>query len=235
MSDQPTLQQQFDAALAELPPKQRRFVEEYLRDLHGQNAAIRAGYSEATARSQASRMLTFVYIRRAVDLGMGLAAMPAAEVLHRLADHARGSMADFVRVDEEEITLTWSVLSIPANEDGELDIGGTMIRLAMQQNVQPTDRVLHTATARRATARLDLMEAGRRGKLQLIKEYRIDKDGATTIKLYDAQKPLELLGKHQGLFGDDNILKYIDLTKLSDEQLARIRDGDDPIAVLLNQ
>ena len=89
-------QRAFDDALAALPPKRRKFVLEYLHDLHGQNAAIRAGYSAETARSQASRMLTFVDIAHAVTLGMQLCAMPADEVLARIADHARGSMSDFL-------------------------------------------------------------------------------------------------------------------------------------------
>lgn len=40
-----------------LTPKQQRFALEYLQDLNGKQAAIRAGYSEATAESQASRLL----------------------------------------------------------------------------------------------------------------------------------------------------------------------------------
>ena len=35
--------------MAKLSPKQQRFVEEYLVDLNGTQAAIRAGYSEKTA------------------------------------------------------------------------------------------------------------------------------------------------------------------------------------------
>jgi phage terminase small subunit len=38
--------------------RQQRFCEEYVVDLHGENAAIRAGYSKRTARSQASALLT---------------------------------------------------------------------------------------------------------------------------------------------------------------------------------
>lgn len=34
-----------------------RFCEEYIKDLHGEHAAIRAGYSEKSARYQASKML----------------------------------------------------------------------------------------------------------------------------------------------------------------------------------
>jgi phage terminase small subunit len=41
-----------------LTPKQQRFVQEYLVDLNGKQAAIRAGYSPATAENQASRLLS---------------------------------------------------------------------------------------------------------------------------------------------------------------------------------
>jgi phage terminase small subunit len=38
--------------------KQRRFVLEYMKDLNATQAAIRAGYSEKTAKQQGSRLLT---------------------------------------------------------------------------------------------------------------------------------------------------------------------------------
>lgn len=41
-----------------LTPKQKTFVKEYLIDLNGKQAAIRAGYSLKTAESQASRLLS---------------------------------------------------------------------------------------------------------------------------------------------------------------------------------
>jgi len=40
-----------------LNEKQKRFTEEYIVDLNGKQAAIRAGYSEKTAENQASRLL----------------------------------------------------------------------------------------------------------------------------------------------------------------------------------
>lgn len=57
------------AATAQRPltPKMRVFVAEYLKDANGTQAAIRAGYSKATAGSQAERLLKKVEIRRAVD------------------------------------------------------------------------------------------------------------------------------------------------------------------------
>lgn len=88
-------------ALDNLSPKQRLFVEAYLACWNATEAAKRAGYSEATARQQGSRLLTNVDIQKAVSVRMAEAAMPADEVLMRLAQHARGSMGDFVKVDEE--------------------------------------------------------------------------------------------------------------------------------------
>jgi phage terminase small subunit len=46
-----------------LTPKKRRFCEEYVKDLNATQAAIRAGYSENSARSQGQRMLTIVDIQ----------------------------------------------------------------------------------------------------------------------------------------------------------------------------
>lgn len=53
-------------ALQHLPPLQAEFCNEYLVDLHGTNAAIRAGYSRKTAAAQASRLLKNVKIREAL-------------------------------------------------------------------------------------------------------------------------------------------------------------------------
>lgn len=44
--------------MSELNDKQRRFIDEYLIDLNATQAAIRAGYSEKSARSQGQRLLT---------------------------------------------------------------------------------------------------------------------------------------------------------------------------------
>lgn len=49
-----------------LTPMQARFVDEYLVDLNGKQAAIRAGYSAKTAAAQAARLLTKVNVADAV-------------------------------------------------------------------------------------------------------------------------------------------------------------------------
>ena len=55
--------------MSDLTPKQARFVGEYLIDLNGTQAAIRAGYSERSAKQQGSRLLTNADIVAAVAKG----------------------------------------------------------------------------------------------------------------------------------------------------------------------
>ena len=52
-----------------LTPKNGRFVKEYLVDLNGTQAAIRAGYSPKTANEQAARLLANVSVRKVIDEG----------------------------------------------------------------------------------------------------------------------------------------------------------------------
>jgi hypothetical protein len=54
-----------------LNPKQQRFVAEYLKDLNATKAAIRAGYSEKTAKQIGSRLLTNVDVAAAIEAGQG--------------------------------------------------------------------------------------------------------------------------------------------------------------------
>jgi phage terminase small subunit len=50
-----------------LTPRQQRFVEAYLTSLNARQAALTAGYSSKTARSQAARLLTNVNIQTAIE------------------------------------------------------------------------------------------------------------------------------------------------------------------------
>lgn len=56
--------------MAKLNEKQQRFVDEYLIDLNGTQAAIRAGYSAKTADVQASRLLANAKVQQAVSAAM---------------------------------------------------------------------------------------------------------------------------------------------------------------------
>jgi len=53
-----------------LNPRQARFVSEYLIDLNGKQAAIRAGYSERSAKQTACRLLSEAPVKKAVGSAM---------------------------------------------------------------------------------------------------------------------------------------------------------------------
>jgi phage terminase small subunit len=56
-----------DLTSTSLNPRQRLFVVEYLKDKNATQAAIRAGYSEATARQMGSENLSKPYIAAEID------------------------------------------------------------------------------------------------------------------------------------------------------------------------
>lgn len=73
---------------ADLTPIQARFIQEYLIDLNGKQAAIRAGYKPRGAEVTASKLLTLPKVGRAVAEGkarqMQRAELSAARVLEEL-------------------------------------------------------------------------------------------------------------------------------------------------------
>ena len=98
--------------MASLPPKQARFVEEYLIDLNATQAAIRAGYSPKTARVQASRMLANVNVQEALILRReevrGPEIMTIEEALKELTRLARSDMGTYARWGPDFVSLVAS-------------------------------------------------------------------------------------------------------------------------------
>lgn len=89
-----------------LNARQQRFVEEYLVDLNGTQAAIRAGYSEKTAPSQASRLLTNANIMAALQAARARLAkkleVTQERVLQELARIAFADVRDLFTWDEQQ-------------------------------------------------------------------------------------------------------------------------------------
>lgn len=95
---------------------------------------------------------------------------------------------------------------------------------------------------------VDLDKAKEKGLTHLIKKVKmrttttLSKDGVETetsdieIELYDAQSALDKIGRHHALFTDKTDItsggKPLDFSKLTDEQLLRLANGDAPNIVL---
>lgn len=80
--------------------KREAFIEHYLITWNASEAARLAGYSEASARQQGSRLLSNADIQRAIRERLADLQASADEVLMRLTTQARASMADYVRIDK---------------------------------------------------------------------------------------------------------------------------------------
>jgi phage terminase small subunit len=108
------------SAFDSLSGQHQMFVLAYLTSFNATQAAIAAQYSERTARFQGSRLLTNVNIKAAIAEKMEQLAMPAAEVLGRLAGLARLDLSPFIKtvpafVNEEGKPLFGETLGIDLN------------------------------------------------------------------------------------------------------------------------
>lgn len=89
-----------DEPADKLTTKQRVFVEEYLTCWNATEAARRAQYRSPD--KQGSQLLGKTSIQATIQARLADKAMSADEVLARLAEHARGSMGDFLKINEED-------------------------------------------------------------------------------------------------------------------------------------
>lgn len=86
-----------------LPAKRARFVEEYLIDSNGTQAAIRAGYSPKTAQMQASQLLTYPGVADAVAAGRAVKLKDMSATVERvILELARLSFSDLRKIMDPE-------------------------------------------------------------------------------------------------------------------------------------
>lgn len=87
---------------SELTDKQNAFVESYVKCWNATEAAKAAGYggNRNTLAQIGFQNLRRPHVKEAIDRIVQENAMSAAETLSRLADQGRGTMEDFVKVDE---------------------------------------------------------------------------------------------------------------------------------------
>lgn len=195
--------------MAKLTAKQQRFCDEYLIDLNGTQAAIRAGYSEKTAEQQAVRLLRNVkvqaYIQKRKAERIERTEITQDMVIFELAAIAFSNAADYAAVVEKDATMqTEEGLMIPLyDEDGNP---------VKYRTVEPVLTADLTDKQKRA---LSVIKKGRDG---------------FEIKPYDKVRALELLGKHLGMFEDKlevkGEIKNDPLAGLTTEELKKlIADG----------
>lgn len=167
-----------------LTPKQATFVREYLIDLNGTQAAIRAGYSEKTARQIADQLLSKLDITEAVGKAMDKRAarteITADRVLAEMAKVGFANLSDVVSWGSKEVAIGY-------DDDGKRlspqDIGDAVM---VQRELAPYVDAVESC---------DLPEHVR----SAVSEVALTKDGLK-IKMHDKNAALVSLARHLGMF-----------------------------------
>lgn len=155
--------------------KRQAFVREYLVDLNGTQAAIRAGYSVRTAKEQAARLLTNVIVASALEIAIAERAARTEITADRvLQELSKIGFADIRKA------VSWQANVIGMIEDED---GGE--RLAVTNQVQFVD-----------SDKLDDETAA------AVAEVAQDSKGGLKIKFHDKQAALVSMGRHLGMFKD---------------------------------
>lgn len=166
--------------MARLTEKQQLFCDEYLIDLNATQAAIRAGYKEKYAHTNANKLLQNTtiaeYIAERKQDRVERTEITQDMVLKELANIAFSNAADFARVVEKQAMVDANGKTIPL-----VDTDGKPV---MYRTVEPVLTEELTEEQKRA---LSVIKRGRDG---------------FEVKPYDKVKALELLGKHLGMWTD---------------------------------
>ena len=100
-----------------LNSKQQLFVNEYLKCYNATQAALVAGYAEGSAYAHGHKLLKIAEIKEAISQRLSETAMSADEVIRRLGEHARGSIAPFLvqRENDNNISIDLTTPHAKAN------------------------------------------------------------------------------------------------------------------------
>ncbi|MFP5521262.1 terminase small subunit [Peptococcus simiae] len=112
--------------------RQRLFVDEYLKDLNATQAAIRAGYSEKTARSQGNRLLTKVDIKSAIKKRQEALQDENIATLKDIAEFLSLTMKGEM---EEEVVLTLR------NQDGSDRVVKRMKQASVRDRIKAAEQL----------------------------------------------------------------------------------------------
>lgn len=123
-------------AKRQLSEQRQRFVEEYLIDLNGTQAAIRAGYSVKTAQEQASRLLSNVMVQEAISKAMAARSKRTGvnqdRVVLELAKIAFVKMTDVVdgngRIREDATDDDLACIESIKYKESDNEFGGSVER-----------------------------------------------------------------------------------------------------------
>lgn len=237
----PTAKDAAKKALQALSPQHKKFVLAFCDTLNATKAALAAGYSKKTARTQGSRLLTIVDIKTAIKAVLDTAGMDPEEIAARWDRIARVDLSDFYTKQEyeEPTKVLRPMLERIAELNYEIDFEE---RVAKRQTLDEDDAERHYHAQQRRRNKiircqvelemnpaatyeadgppikkyrmvLDLVKAEELGVLDLAKGITEGRNG-TGLTLRDPDAALDNLAKWRGM------TNKLDLTSLGESLAA---------------
>lgn len=126
-----------------LTDKERRFVEEYLVDLNGTEAAIRAGYTQknrASASVMACRLLAKPTLRLAVTALFEKAGISKIRILEEQAKIAFANIDDYAKIVHGKVVITNSKSLSREQLAAVAEISETITEFGTAIKVKPYDK-----------------------------------------------------------------------------------------------
>ena len=130
-----------------LTEKQKKFVDEYLIDLNATQAAMRAGYSEKTARSIGQRLLTNVDIQKYMQEKQKelqeRTSIRQEDVLRELATIGFAKITDFVGIYNGHV-IPQDTADIPKDKIGaiaSIEAGRDGIKIRLNSKLDALEKI----------------------------------------------------------------------------------------------
>lgn len=214
------------AGKIKLTAKQRRFVEEYCVDFNATQAAIRAEYSEKTARQTGSENLAKPVISEAIEERLNSLDLNAAQVSKLMADIAQSSMNDYFKVVERQrmkyvdrplqVLIDKKLLDIRRNEmyaerkgwtdelwdkfqEGQQLIYDEILKLEIDLELDPDAKFTDSEYENYETVELDLVKLTQDKERGKIKSFEMKETGPK-VEMFAADKMITNIANKLGFF-----------------------------------
>lgn len=177
-----------------LLPKEEIFCREYIIDFNQTKAAIRAGYSERSARQTAAKMMQKAHIqaeiKQLIEARKEWLAIDGDEIVDELTHTIRADIGD---------VMTWGMETKTVEYDHEVEPG---VKVQIPVEVQmPFVRVKNAE---------DIPAHIRKN----IAEISLSAQGTFKVKMQDKGAAMDKIMRHLGMFAEDNKQKIDPLTEL---------------------
>jgi len=210
--------------------RQQRFIEEFCKDFNATQAAIRAFYSQRTAKQMGYENLRKPYIAEAIKKRLEELSLSSEEVIKLMSDIARSSLSDYFIISkvEKATRIEVSLKKVISDLKGKINFEEEYIELAKLNKKEKTihqnmlkgmrrelirneleikknpkaTRIINGPVKWIEIAELDIPRLVRDKEAGRIKSFK-KTDQSVSVELYPADTALTALARIHGMFKDN--------------------------------